>query len=752
MEPRPSGGVFRAITMRPALALFLVSAARLLAADLPVADDNALFIASQSYGELRRDASVEGRTLTLAGKTYAAGFGTHAVSEIPLSVPAGTARFSGAVGVDDEVGVGRGSVKFRILSGETVLWESPEMKAGDAPAKFDIAVPATLHRKLYLQADDLGGNDSDHADWVDLKWTTGESVAPKPAKVFTGEDFGIRAGDTADQSPAMRRALAALREAPGSTLRLAKGDYHFRAAGALKRHFHISNHDQPTWQPTAIPLVDLRDVTIDGRGSTFIFHGVVQPVLIMDSERVTLRGVGIDYAIPHHSQGIVTKTGPGFYEMTVDREKFPHDFRNGSLVFKGEGWEAREPGWGIVFDGKTGEIVAGTGDYGFSGKTTEIAPGRYRVEKDIAKSGIKPGDALTMRQGSVSMRPHPGVTLYRAKDTALENCPIHSAHGMGLLAQRSENIRITGGGVHPRPGSGRYFSTNADATHFSNCKGVIVSENAVYSGMMDDAINVHDTCLRIMERPDARTLRCKYMHGQSVGFEIAAPGESLRFITAKTLTDGETRKVVAIRRISDTEVVFTFDSPVPESVAAGDAVENADWQPSVIFRGNLVKNNRARGTLFTTNKPVLVENNRFEDIAGSAILLAGDANGWFESGACHDVLIRKNRFVNNLTSRFQFTEGIISVYPEVPDLKSQTKRYHSNVRIEDNDFVTFDVPLLYAISTDGLSFTGNRVTYNAAHPSWKKPPFILKGCERVNISGNTVVNAPAGRLWPADTK
>jgi hypothetical protein len=497
-----------------------------------------------------------------------------------------------------------------------------------------------------------------------------------------------------------------------------------------------------------VPLVDLRDVTIDASGSTFLFHGSAMPVLVMDSERVTLRGIGIDYAIPHHSQGIVTRVGPGFYEMTVDRQKFPHEFRNGSIIFQGEGWEAREPGWGIVFDGQTGAIVAGTGDYNFGGKAIELEPGLYRVERDIAKSGIKAGDVLTMRQASGSIRPHPAVMLYRAKDTILEDCPIHSSFGMGLLAQRSENIHISGGGVHPQRGSGRYFSTNADATHFSNCKGEILVENGLYSGMMDDAINVHCTCLRIVEKPDDRTLRCKYMHGQSIGFEIARPGENLRFIKAKTLTDGETRKVATARRTSETEITFTFDSPLPEDVVVGDALENPDWQPSVVFRGNTVKNNRARGSLFTTNKPVLVENNRFESVAGSAILLAGDANGWFESGACHDVLIRNNAFVNNLTSRFQFTEAIIVAYPEVPQLSAQTKRYHSAVRIEDNDFETFDVPLVYAASTDGLSFTGNRVTYNDKFNSWHKQPFIFKGCENVVIKNNTVTNPPPGQKWP----
>lgn len=89
------------------------------------------------------------------------------------------------------------------------------------------------------------------------------------------------------------------------------------------------------------------------------------------------------------------------------------------------------------------------------------------------------------------------------------------------------------------------------------------------------------------------------------------------------------------------EMVITVEEPLPSSVRAGDAVENADFYPSVVFRNNIVRNNRARGSLFTTPERVLVEGNLFDHSSGSAILLAGDAQGWYESGACHEVVIRK---------------------------------------------------------------------------------------------------------------
>jgi hypothetical protein len=330
----------------------------------------------------------------------------------------------------------------------------------------------------------------------------------------------------------------------------------------------------------------------------------------------------------------------------------------------------------------------------------------------------------------------------------MENVVFHASHGMALVAQRSTNFRFSGGGVYPRAETGRKFSAGADATHFSNCRGEIVVENAHFEGMMDDAINVHATCLRIEEKVDSHTLRCRYIHGQAYGFETFLPGETLRYIRAKWLQPVSPQKVKEVVWLDSKTFLLKMEASIPPFIQVGDAVENADWFPSVMFRKNVVRNNRARGSLFTTPLPVVIEGNLFETIAGSAILLAGDANGWYESGACHDVVIRHNTFRNNLTSRFQFTEGILSFYPEIPDVAGQPERYHRNIRIEQNRFETFDVPLLFAISTDGILFRENTIEYNQAYSGWNRPAFILNGCEQVVIENNRVLNSP--RPWQKD--
>lgn len=107
------------------------------------------------------------------------------------------------------------------------------------------------------------------------------------------------------------------------------------------------------------------------------------------------------------------------------------------------------------------------------------------------------------------------------------------------------------------------------------------------------------------------------MHRQAVGFEVFLPGEKIRFINGPTLEPRETGTVKSAVKTNEKELLITLEEPLPGGVKAGDAVENADFYPSVVFRNNIVRNNRARGTLFTTPEKVLVEGNLFDHSSGA---------------------------------------------------------------------------------------------------------------------------------------
>ena len=104
-----------------------------------------------------------------------------------------------------------------------------------------------------------------------------------------------------------------------------------------------------------------------------------------------------------------------------------------------------------------------------------------------------------------------------------------------------------------------------------------------------------------------------------------------------------------------------------------------------------------------------------------------------------DLVIRKNKFINALTSMFQFTNAVISIYPEIPSLKGQTHYFHGgkkgSIRIENNEFYHFDAPLLYAKSVNGLVWKNNKTVETSDFKPfhWNKQPIFLERVRNAEI-------------------
>lgn len=609
---------------------------------------------------------------------------------------------------------------FLIMSGSETLWQ------GGPDTAFSISAKGLRH--LYLFS-----SEADNTDWQQLSWQGAPPEALPAAKkplVIAAADHGVHPG-THDCSPALRQLLSEarrLRQDTGRavTIRLEPGEYHFYPGGTLPMSIYISNHDQQDIQPVALPLIDLDHVSIDGQGSTLICHGRLLPVLIMDSQHLRLSNLSIDYITPFYTEATITAIDSTGTTVSIPAD-MAWSIKNGRFLNCGENWEMGIT-CAIAFKPDGRMVPLGTGgDLPWSRQADITGPNQVHFPLNAGKLGLSVGDIVTLRS---FWRPHPAMVLYRTRDTLLDQVIFRNSQGMALLAQRSEDITIRGGGCIRH--KGRLHTVSADATHFSNCRGHIDVEGALYEGMMDDAINVHSTCLRIEEVISPREILCRYVHPQAIGFEVILPGENLQFIHAPTLQNTPTlSKAAHVTKVDERTLRITLAEDLPEGIGEGDAVENADWYPQVTFRHNTVRHNRARGALFTTPRPVLVEKNQFIWSSGSAILLAGDAQGWYESGRCLDVVIRDNIFENNLTCRFQFTEGIISIYPEVSEPKHQTERYHQNILIENNTFITHRVPLVFASSTRGLTFRHNTVHYHDQYkPLHGGVPFIFRHCEQ----------------------
>ncbi len=168
---------------RLVLALGLSLAAlvpQIVSAETVWLDDLNLSAATQGWGEPHKNQSVDGKPLTIAGQSFARGFGTHAESKLHVNLNGGAQSFSASVGVDDDVnGSAASSVEFIVLGDGKELWKSGVLRAGNAAKACEVNLAGV--KSLVLEVTAAGdGIDSDHADWANAKF---ETAAGKPEAV-----------------------------------------------------------------------------------------------------------------------------------------------------------------------------------------------------------------------------------------------------------------------------------------------------------------------------------------------------------------------------------------------------------------------------------------------------------------------------------------------------------------------------------------------------------------------------------------
>ena len=133
--------------------------------------------ATQGFGKPGVNKSVDGHALTLGGRTFASGLGTHSPGTLALRLNGGATRFTATVGIDDEVPGGKGSAEFEVLGDRSkILYRSGVLCGGEVPK--EVSVDLTGVRQMVLRVTTGGdGFEFDHADWADAKFTV---TGPRP--------------------------------------------------------------------------------------------------------------------------------------------------------------------------------------------------------------------------------------------------------------------------------------------------------------------------------------------------------------------------------------------------------------------------------------------------------------------------------------------------------------------------------------------------------------------------------------------
>lgn len=134
------------------------------------------------WGEAVADRDVGGGPLTINGKVFEHGVGSHAVSKMRIDLGGNARRFTAQVGLDD-ASEGRGSVEFVVSGDGRILWKSGVLRGNNPAMTMDVDL--TGIRTLMLCVNDGGdGVSYDHADWAEARIETTDGT-PAPTALPT---------------------------------------------------------------------------------------------------------------------------------------------------------------------------------------------------------------------------------------------------------------------------------------------------------------------------------------------------------------------------------------------------------------------------------------------------------------------------------------------------------------------------------------------------------------------------------------
>lgn len=504
-----------------------------------------------------------------------------------------------------------------------------------------------------------------------------------------------------DAAYTLRRAIAAAKEAGATRLTVPKGVYDIRPDYCSERYLCISNHGFNGPKRIAALIEDMSDFEIDFGGSTLVCHGVITPIAVLRSRNIRIRNLTLRNSSTMMLEARVTGHGS---DDTVELQ--PVNGREAFVLKQGRLYAQYLEGTlvpvstNVEFTGEGGEIAAGTADntfdVGAEAVTYEDLPdGRMLAHGVRRKPPI--GNILVI---SAARRLGAGMFCEESTGITAENITVNACYGMGFIAQMCGDIHLDRFSTLRE--EGRMHTSDADATHFVNCSGRITVENCTFEGQLDDALNIHGMYTRIVGKGE-KELFVRQMHEEATGIRIYRPGDRVQALEPAPLIPYATLTVRTVEYLNNEIIRLTFEESV-EEIAVGDDIENITQEADLLFRNNIVRNNRARGMLIANRGRTVIEDCYFHT-SGTAVKFESDGDYWFESGGTGDVTIRRCTF--DRCKHGGWGRGVIECQPRravLPD-----RYFHHYIRVEDNEFRMYQECAALMDNVETFVFTGNRI-------------------------------------------
>jgi len=488
-----------------------------------------------------------------------------------------------------------------------------------------------------------------------------------------------------------------------------KDEYEIYPDYCSERNLFVSNHGWNGPKRMAVLIEDMQDVELDFSGSVLRVHGAMIHIGILKSSNVTVKNLVLENPQTQIMHTKVVAHGENYIDLLKMQGKEQFHMRHSELVtdymdgISFNVWIHQE------YEAATEEF---RGDFplGINICDEKIEDlGNDMIRLYNVKRFPPIGNIIIL---NATRRLAAGVFCENSSNILCQNVTIHSCMGMGFAAQLCENITLSN--FNTLKHDGRYYTANADATHFVSCSGKVIVENCTFECQLDDALNIHGMYTKVVRKAN-NELFVKEMHEAAKGIRIFRVGDRIQILDPVSLIPYTEKTITEIEYINS-DLIRLAVAEDTDDVIVGDSAENISYTAELVFRNNIVRHNRARGILIASKGKTVIEDCLF---ISPGVCVQFEANGeyWYESGGVNDVTIRNNTFER--CGYFYKEYPLINCVPR--RAVAEGKYFHKKISVYGNKFIVKDgsVKLAHFDNAEKIIFKDNIVTENDG-----KEPFV----------------------------
>lgn len=443
--------------------------------------------------------------------------------------------------------------------------------------------------------------------------------------------FGIVPNTGKDMSTEFIALFKYCKENTVSSVRLEKGIYDFFEPLRINLNLADASPDGNISRDFALILSEMKDFLLDGRGSTFLMHGNMSALLINSCSEITIKNLGIDYAVaPTVTLTVIEQEK----NRIVLRSSVPYSIVDKKRLSLGENLFPLNTDKDFVYSVLDGEGVVRTEKNLFASakKIVPFGEGFVEIKLGAPCKELKNGDCIAV---PFNKNKSFGTVINKSTETVLTNVAFFQAGNSAVFAQDSK--RLSFHQVKLAPTSIGSFVCTGDGIKLVECGGRIQIENSVFEGIGGNAVSVANEYYTVtnVDGSEVEAVPANPYTYSRIPFEDGDLTEVYEIYGQEKMTQSS---IIKLRKNVN---VLTLMLRGVLHIKKGDALLNGSKEPLLEIYNNSFKKVSKSAVLVAVAKEILLIGNSFSDIGASGIHIGGDE---INGGQVMKATVLKNDF------------------------------------------------------------------------------------------------------------